>query len=412
MATATLSKFDYQVRDSSGKLLSGQLEADNQAAVVSKLKSMGYSPMRIEEVKETGLSMQIRIPGFGGKVKLKDLAIFSRQFATMIGSGLSLIRALSILAEQTENDKLEETIEAVRDEVEAGRSLSQAMAVHDKVFPKLYVAMVRAGEAAGMLDQVLLRVANMLEADVRLRSKIKSAMTYPVIVFIMAILLSTVMLIFIVPVFTTMFEDLGGELPLLTKVLVAASDFVTSWLGVITYIVVPTVLWQTYKRVRATEKGRYVLDVLKLKLPVFGPLFHKIALTRFARNLSTLLAAGVPILQALEITAETVNNGPIAAAVKDVQDSVRQGESINGPLSTHEVFPPMVVQMIAVGEETGNVDGMLGKVSDFYDTEIESTTESLTALMEPLMIGVIGGIVGGMVIALYMPMFKIFELIE
>jgi type IV pilus assembly protein PilC len=412
MATATLSKFDYQVRDSSGKLLSGQLEADNQAAVVSKLKSMGYSPMRIEEVKETGLSMQIKIPGFGGKVKLKDLAIFSRQFATMIGSGLSLIRALSILAEQTENDKLEETIEAVRDEVEAGHSLSQAMAVHDKVFPKLYVAMVRAGEAAGMLDQVLLRVANMLEADVRLRSKIKSAMTYPVIVFIMAILLSTVMLIFIVPVFTTMFEDLGGELPLLTRILVSASDFVTSWLGVITYIVVPTVLWQAYKRIRATEKGRFVLDVLKLKIPVFGPLFHKIALTRFARNLSTLLAAGVPILQALEITAETVNNGPIAAAVKDVQDSVRQGESINGPLSTHEVFPPMVVQMIAVGEETGNVDGMLGKVSDFYDTEIESTTESLTALMEPLMIGVIGGIVGGMVIALYMPMFKIFELIE
>jgi type IV pilus assembly protein PilC len=263
-----------------------------------------------------------------------------------------------------------------------------------------------------MLDQVLLRVANMLEADVRLRSKIKSAMTYPVIVFIMAILLSTVMLIFIVPTFTAMFESLGGELPLLTRILVAASDFVASWLGVVTYIVVPTVLWQTYKRIRATEKGRFALDVLKLKLPVFGPLFHKIALTRFARNLSTLLAAGVPILQALEITAETVNNGPIAAAVKDVQDSVRQGESIYGPLSTHEVFPPMVVQMIAVGEETGNVDGMLGKVSDFYDTEIESTTESLTALMEPLMIGVIGGIVGGMVIALYMPMFKIFELIE
>jgi type IV pilus assembly protein PilC len=187
---------------------------------------------------------------------------------------------------------------------------------------------------------------------------------------------------------------------------------VTSWIGVVTYIVVPTVLWTAYKRIRATEKGRFALDVAKLKLPVFGPLFHKIALTRFARNLSTLLAAGVPILQALEITADTVNNGPIAEAVKDVQESVRQGESINGPLSTHEVFPPMVVQMIAVGEETGNIDGMLGKVSDFYDTEIESTTESLTAMMEPLMIGVIGGIVGGMVIALYLPMFKIFDLIE
>jgi type IV pilus assembly protein PilC len=411
MATVALSRFDYQVRDRTGKLISGQLEADTQAAVAAKLLSLGYSPLRIEQVKDSGLSRDIRIPGLGGRVKLKDLAIFSRQFATMIASGLSLIRALSILAEQTENDRLEETIRAIQGEVEAGRSLSQAMAVHVKVFPKLYVAMVRAGEAAGMLDQVLHRVAVMLEADVRLRSKIKAAMTYPVIVFLMAILLSTVMLVFIVPTFATMFDDLGGELPWLTKVLVAASDFVTSWSGLVTYAVVPTVVWQAYKHVRSTQRGRFALDVMKLRLPVFGPLFHKIALTRFARNLSTLLAAGVPILQALEITAETVNNGPIAAAVTDVQDSVREGESIAGPLATHEVFPPMVVQMIAVGEETGNVDGMLGKVSDFYDTEIESTTESLTALMEPLMIGVIGGIVGGMVIALYLPMFKIFELI-
>jgi type IV pilus assembly protein PilC len=411
MATATLSKFDYQVRDKTGKMITGQLEADNQAAVAAKLTSMGYAPIKIDQVKENGLQMEISLPG-SNRVKLKDLAIFSRQFATMISSGLSLIRALSILHEQTENKKLAETIDDIRTRVEAGSSLSQALAEHEKIFPKLYVAMVRAGETAGMLDQVLLRVAAMYEADVKLRSKIKSAMTYPVIVFIMAILLTTVMLIFIVPTFEAMFLDLGGELPLLTKILVAASDFVTSWLGLITYLVVPTLLWFLYKRIRATDRGRYTLDVAKLRLPVFGPLFHKIALTRFARNLSTLLAAGVPILQALEITADTVNNGPIANAVKDVQDSVRQGESINRPLSGHEVFPPMVVQMIAVGEETGNVDGMLGKISDFYDTEIESTTEALTALMEPLMIGVIGGLVGGMVIALYMPMFAIFDLIE
>ncbi len=412
MATATLSTFDYEVRDRHGKLVSGQIQADNQAAVASKLKSMGYAPVRIDQVKDVSLQMEIKIPGLSDRVKLKDLAIFSRQFATMINSGLSLIRALSILHDQTDNKKLAETIDEIRNEVEAGQSLSNAMAVHEKVFPKLYIAMVRAGEAAGMLDQVLLRVAVMLEADVKLRSKIKAAMTYPVIVLIMALLLSTAMLIFIVPVFAGMFDDLGGELPWLTRQLVTASDFVTSWLGVFTYIVVPTLLWQAYKRIRATEKGRFGLDVLKLKAPVFGPLFQKIALTRFARNLSTLLAAGVPILQALEITAETVNNGPIAVAVRDVQDSVREGESINAPLSEHDVFPPMVVQMIAVGEETGNVDGMLGKVSDFYDTEIESTTESLTALMEPLMIAVIGGIVGGMVIALYMPMFKVFELIN
>jgi type IV pilus assembly protein PilC len=411
MATATLTKFDYEVRDRQGKMVTGQLEADNQAAVAAKLKSMGYAPLKISEVKTSGMQTEIKIPGFGDKVKLKDLAIFSRQFATMINSGLALIRALSILAEQTENSKLKETIEAIRADVEQGQSLSNAIAKHDKVFPKLYVAMVRAGETAGMLDEVLIRVAVMLEADVKLRSKIKSAMTYPVIVFVMAILLSTVMLIFIVPVFAGMFADMGAELPLLTQMLVSMSGFVTSWLGVLTYIVIPTVLWQTYKRVRATEKGRFALDVVKLKVPVFGILFHKIALTRFARNLATLLAAGVPILQALEITADTVNNGPISNAIKDVQDSVRQGESIHSPLSKHEIFPPMVVQMIAVGEETGNVDGMLEKVSDFYDTEVEAMTESLTALMEPLMIGVIGGIVGGMVIALYMPMFKIFEVI-
>ncbi len=412
MASATLTKFDYQVRDRNGKLVSGQLEADNQAAVASKLKSMGYSPLSIDEVKESGLQMEIKIPGISDRVKLKDLAIFSRQFATMISSGLSLIRALSILQEQTENKKLAEVIDEVRGEVEAGQSLSGAMAEHPKVFPNLFIAMVRAGEAAGMLDEVLMRIASMFEADVKLRSKIKSAMTYPVIVFIMAIVLTTVMLIFIVPTFESMFTDLGGELPLLTRMLVSASDFITSWAGLITYVVVPAGLWFSYKRIRSTEKGRYTLDVIKLRMPVFGPLFHKIAVTRFARNLSTLLAAGVPILQALEITADTVNNGPIAHAVRDVQDSVREGESINGPLSSHEVFPPMVVQMIAVGEETGNVDGMLEKISDFYDMEIESTTESLTALMEPLMIGVIGAIVGGMVIALYMPMFQIFELIE
>ena len=347
----------------------------------------------------------------GNKVKHKDLAIFSRQFATMINSGLSLIRSLNILVEQTESRGLREALVEVRSDVEQGQSLSQAIAKHEKVFPKLYVAMVRAGEAAGMLDEVLLRVAAMLEADVRLRSKIKSAMTYPVIVLIMALMLSTVMLIFIVPVFAGMFDDLGGELPMLTQVLVTASGFVMSPLGVITYIVVPLTFWQAYKRIRSTEKGRYALDVAKLKVPVFGVLFHKIALTRFARNLSTLLASGVPILQALEITGDTVNNGVIRDAIVDVQDSVRQGESINAPLSKHDIFPGMVVQMIAVGEETGNVDGMLGKVADFYDTEVEAMTESLTALMEPLMIAFIGGIVGGMVIALYMPMFKIFEVI-
>jgi type IV pilus assembly protein PilC len=411
MATATLHKYEYQVRDRNGRIVEGELEGDSAEAVATKLKSMGYSPLQIDEVKTTGMNMEINVPGMN-RVKLKDLAIFSRQFATMINSGLPLIRALTILVDQTENKKLAETIELVRADVEAGSDLSTAMSKHPKIFSKLIVSMIRAGEASGTLDTVLLRIAAMIEADVRLRSKIKSAMTYPIIVFVFAVVLSGVMLVFIVPVFADMFADLGGELPLLTRVLVNLSNFVASWAGVITFIVVPAGLWFAYKRVRATEKGRFTLDVMKLKVPVFGPLFHKIAMSRFARNLSTLLASGVPILQALEITADTVNNGPVGAAVKDVQDSVREGQSIARPLANHEVFPPMVVQMIAVGEETGNVDGMLDKVADFYDTEIEATTESLTAMMEPLMIGVIGGIVGGMVIALYLPMFQIFDLIE
>ncbi|HEX9766986.1 MAG TPA: type II secretion system F family protein [Nitriliruptorales bacterium] len=338
--------------------------------------------------------------------------MFSRQFATMINSGLSLLRALNILAEQTDNKELARIIDEIRAEVEAGKSLSQSLAQHDKVFPKLYIAMVRAGETAGMLDQVLLRVAETLEKDVALRGKIKAALTYPVIVFILAILLTAVMLIFIVPTFTAMFVTLGGELPLPTKILQGASNFLASVPGLITFVVVPVAVWQAYKRIRSTEQGRYQLDRIKLQLPVFGNLFHKIALSRFSRNLGTLLRAGVPILQALEITADTVNSGPISMAIKDVQSGVREGEAIATPLAEHDVFPPMVVQMIAVGEETGAVDTMLEKIAEFYDQEVESTTESLTALMEPLMIAALGGIVGSMVIALYMPIFKVIDLVE
>ncbi len=409
MATAT---FNYQVRDRGGKLISGTLEAESSSAVASKLRQLGYAPVAIEEQKTSGMQTEIKIPGFGGKVKLKDLAIFSRQFATMINSGLSLIRALGILAEQTENEKLREVIADIRAKVEAGTSLSQALQDNSETFPKLYIAMVRAGETAGMLDQVLINIAESLEADVKLRGQIKSAMTYPVIVFIMAILLTAAMLVFIVPTFVSLFDSLGGELPLPTKVLMAASNFMTSWYGLATYLVAPIVIWNVFKAYRKTESGRFQLDVVKLKLPVFGNLFHKIAIARFSRNLSTLMKAGVPILQALEITAETVNNGVIGNAVKDVQDGVRQGEPIAAPLSKHEVFPPMVVQMIAVGEETGAVDTMLEKIAEFYDQEVQATTEALTSLMEPLMIAVLGGIVGSMVIALYMPIFKVIELVE
>jgi type IV pilus assembly protein PilC len=410
MATATLSKFDYQVRDKSGKLVTGQLEADSQAAVASKLQSMGYAPIKIDQVKESGLNLELKIPGLGGKVKLKDLAIFSRQFATMINSGLSLIRALTILREQTENKKLAETIDDIRNRVEAGASLSSAMAEHEKVFPKLYVAMVRAGETAGMLDQVLIRIAETLEADLELRRRVKSAMSYPAVVLVLAILLVNVMLIFIVPTFVGMFEELGGQLPLPTRILLGLSGIVTRFWYIL--LLLPIAGWQGFNYARKNPQMRHQLDRLKLKLPVFGDLFHKVALSRFTRNFGVLLRAGVPILQALEITSETVNNGVMANAIKDVQASVKEGESVAGPLTRHAIFPPMVVQMMAVGEETGAMDTMLMKISEFYDQEVTATTEALTALLEPLMIAVLGGIVGAMVIALYMPMFMIFDLIE
>ena len=406
---STVATYRYTVRDRTGKTLNGTLDAADQRVVAAKLRDMGYAPVSITEVKTATLQKELSIPGFGKKVGLKDLAIFSRQFATMINSGLSLIRALNILTQQTENKELARIIGEVRTAVEQGRSLSAALMEHEQ-FPKLYTAMVRAGETAGMLDSVLLRIAETLESDLELRRRIKSAMTYPVVVLILAVLLTGVMLAFIVPTFVAMFDTLGGTLPMPTRVLMVMSQMLRKFWYII--IFVPPAAWKAFEYARKQEKVRYQLDRFKLKAPVFGNLFHKIGLARFSRNLGILLRAGVPILTALEITAETVNNGVIANAINDVKMSVKEGESVAGPLGTHAVFPPMVVQMIAVGEETGAMDTMLGKIADFYDSEVTATTESLTAMLEPLMIAVLGGIVGGMVIALYMPMFKIFELIE
>jgi len=405
----TATAYKYTVRDSAGKSRSGTLEAANPQAVAAKLRAMGYAPVSITSAEGISLQTEISIPGLGKKVGLKDLSIFSRQFATMISSGLSLIRALNILAEQSDNPELRKIIGQVRSDVEAGRSLSQALSEHE-AFPKLYIAMVRAGETAGMLDTVLLRVAQTLESDLALRRKIKSAMTYPVVVLIMAVVLTAAMLIFIVPTFVGMFEQLGGELPLPTKLLLLLSSAVTTFWWAI--LLLPIAGWKTFTTLRKKPGPRFQFDRLKLKVPVFGNLFHKVALSRFARNFGSLLKAGVPILTALEITADTVNNGVIGNAVNDVKASVKDGESIAAPLSTHDVFPPMVVQMIAVGEETGMIDTMLEKIADFYDDEVTALTESLTAMLEPLMIAVLGSIVGGMVIALYMPMFGIFDLIQ
>jgi type IV pilus assembly protein PilC len=409
MATATQSKtFEYSVRDKRGKLVNGKLDAANEAALVQKLRGMGYAPLKVKETN-SGLSMEIKLPG-SDKVTLKDLAIMSRQFATMIDSGLSLMRALSILSEQTESVGLAKVLGEVRSDVESGASLSSSMAKHNKVFPPLMINMCRAGEVGGFLDKVLLQIAENMEAEVKLRAKIKSAMTYPVVVFVIAIIAVVGMLLFIVPVFTKMFSDMGGELPAPTKALVFMSAAMKIMAPVAVVAFFP--LMAGWRRIKNEEKVRQVVDPLKLKVPIFGDLFRKVAISRFTRNLGTMLHAGVPILRSLEIVGEAAGNVVIRDAARAVEESVRRGESLAAPLAEHSVFPPMVVQMLAVGEDTGAMDTMLYKISDFYDQEVEATTEALTSIIEPLMIAVLGSVVGGMIVALYMPIFGVFDLIK
>jgi type IV pilus assembly protein PilC len=406
MATAT--HFDYKVRDTEGRFREGRVKAENESAVAERLMEMGYVPL---EVKQAGTGLQKEL-SFGRKrVTLKDLALFSRQLAAMIDAGLTLVRALSILSEQLENPSLREVVGKVRTDIEGGYSLSTAFAndEHD-TFPPFMISMTRAGEAGGFLDVAMRQVAETFEAEVKLRGKIKAAMTYPVVVFVMAILMCIGMLLFIVPVFDKMFSDLGGTLPLPTQVLVTLSGalrFAIPGIGVAT---VAGVWW--WRRHKNDVKVRNVVDPLKLKLPVFGQLARKIALARFSRNLSVLLSSGVPILGSLEIVGSTTGSVVITRALEDVHASVSSGSSISGPLAGHDIFPPMVVQMIASGEETGSVDSMLTRIAEFYDQEVEATTEALTSLIEPLMIAVLGVLVGGMIVALYLPIFNVANLIQ
>jgi type IV pilus assembly protein PilC len=320
------------------------------------------------------------------------------------------LRALAILADQTDNKELQKILTQVRLDVEQGSSLSAAMQKHPGAFNNLYIAMIRSGETGGVLDSVLLRLADQIEAEVELRGRIKSAMTYPVVVVIMVVLIMAAMLLFIVPQFETIYASLGGKLPLPTQILLGASKLVRKlWYMVIGGTIAFRFFFRRYKK---TENGRMVVDRLKLRVPVFGPLFHKVALSRFSGTLGMLLRSGVPILAALDIVRDTVNNKMIGVAVTDVQASVREGESLAKPLGKHQVFPPMVVQMLAVGEETGAVDTMLDKVSQFYEAEVKATVDALTSLIEPLLIAVIGGAVGAAVVALYMPMFNIINLVK
>jgi type IV pilus assembly protein PilC len=399
--------FDYKVRDKTGALVTGQLVGDNEAIVMTRLRQMGLTPIRVKQAS-TGLKMEIHLRP--GRIKLKQIAVFCRQFATMVNSGLPILRALSILTDQTESKELAKVLFAVRADVENGSSLSAAMAEHPKAFNALFISMVKAGETGGVLDDVLLSLADQIEREVELRRQIKSAMTYPIVVVALVTLILAAMLLFVVPQFETIYSSLGGTLPLPTRMLLSVSRAVrTYWYVVLLGAVVTSFLFRRYKK---TEAGRARVDAVKIRIPIFGPLFHKVALARFASTLGMLLRSGVPILQALDNVNETVNNRVIGDAVDDVKTSVREGESIAKPLGRHKAFPPMVVQMMAVGEETGAVDTMLDKVAEFYNSEVTATVEAMTSLIEPLLIAVIGAAVGAAVIALYMPMFSVINLLK
>jgi type IV pilus assembly protein PilC len=402
--------FTYKVKDRSGKLVQGQLEADNAQLVVSKLRSMGYVPIEIQQQGSKGVNSEVKIPGFGNRVKLRDVAVFSRQFATMINSGLSLIRSLHILAEQTESKPLAEIANQVRIDVEKGSSLSGALARHPKAFSRLYVAMVRAGEIGGVLDSVLLRLADTIEKQVALRRKVRSAMTYPAVVAVLVLFIVTAMLLFIIPMFENLYDELGGTLPAPTQLLINISNFVRKFWFVIIGGEIGAVVG--FRRWINSEEGRKRWDAIKLRVPIFGGLVRKAALARFSRTLSALVRSGVPILESLDIVAETAGNHVVATAVRDTQQAVKRGDPLSRKLEDHPVFPPMVVQMMAVGEETGALDEMLDKIADFYDQEVEATVDALTSLIEPVLIVVMGVCVGGMIISLYLPMFNIIKLIQ
>lgn len=408
---ATSVAYAYKGRDAAGKVIKGRIDAASEGAAATRLNTMGLSPMSITEISAgTGINTEIKLPGLGKSIGLKDLAVMSRQMATMTSAGLSLIRTLKILSEQTENKQLAGILATIRTDVEAGVSLSEAMQKHSIVFPPIMINLVRAGETGGFLESSLNSVAENFESEGELRDTIKSAMAYPTIVLIMAVVAVIGMLTFIVPVFEKMFAGFGGELPLPTQVLVVLSRAMVWLLPLLIVGGIAFAVW--WGKNKNTERVRMIVDPLKLKLPVFGPLMTKLAIARFSRNFSTMIGAGVPILQSLNIVGETSGNWVVESALRKVQESVRQGKSIAGPLAQEPIFPPMVTQMIAVGEDAGALQQMLAKIADFYDQEVQATAEQLTALIEPLMIAFIGVVVGGMIVALYMPMFSIFEYIK
>lgn len=412
MATKTKpTQWAYKGLDTAGKPAKGVLEAASEAHAIQQLKARGVMPDKLtQKGGGTGLQQEITIPGLERRPSLKDLAILTRQLSTMVNAGVSILRALTIVKSQTDNAMLRRTLEEISAKVEGGTALSVALEEFPRIIPPIMVHLVRAGETGGFLDRSLLMVADNFEAENKLRSKVKSALTYPVVVLIIALLAVAAMLIFIVPVFDAMFKDLGSELPAVTQLLVDMSNAMPIAGPIIIVAGVAFSIWWGMNK--NTEAVRRVVDPLKLKIPVFGQLNTKIALTRFTRNFSTMLASGVPILQSLQIVGATSGNYVISSSLHSVQEGVRQGRPIAESLAEVDIFPEMLIQMVGIGEESGAIDTMLEKTADFYDDEVETMSSQLTAMLEPLMIVFMGGLLGFMIVALYMPMFMVFQSIQ
>ena len=397
-----MATFAYSGRTRAGQTISGEQIADTVEGAVAVLRRNQVLVTRIDQVKETKAASKV----FKAKsVPAKNLAVFTRQFSVMIDAGLPLVQCLEILGTQEEDKNFSQTILATRAEVEAGASLADAMKKHPKAFDPLFTNMIAAGEAGGILDTILKRLATYIEKNVKLKSQVKSAMVYPVAVIVIAAVVVGVILWKVIPTFANLFAGLGAQLPLPTRVVIAASNGMVRFMPfIIVGIVAGAFAFRSYY---ASESGRKVVDGITLKLPVLGSLMRKIAVARFCRTLSTLLASGVSILEALDITARTSGNAIVEEAILTTRKSIERGETIAQPLKETAVFPPMVVQMIGVGEATGALDTMLSKIADFYEEEVDVAVAGLLTLLEPMMIALLGGIVGGIVIAMYMPIFSL-----
>jgi type IV pilus assembly protein PilC len=407
MEGSRMPMFEYSARNTSGQITKGQVELASKDEVTAYLRK---NRLILVNVREAPKPISFKFPGTGGSVKMRDVVIFTRQFATMINSGLPLVQSLSILAQQTENKVLQEVTRQVVYDVEAGNTLADAFSKHPKAFTDLYVNMVAAGEAGGILDTILLRLATFLEKNDALVRKVKGAMVYPAVIFSVAGIAVTVLLIFVIPTFQNMFASVNMELPLPTRIVIGMSQFLIGFWWLLILGTVGAVF--AIKKWYATPQGRKQGDTMLLNAPVLGDMLRKSAVSRFTRTLGTLISSGVSILDGLEITAKTSGNRVVHDAVMESRNSIAGGETIAAPLERSKVFPPMVISMIAVGEQTGGLDEMLSKIADFYDEEVDVAVSALLSLMEPIMIVVLGVIVGGMVIAMYLPIFDMMNAVQ